>query len=92
VIKSVGDSFSKEPKRRQREVYYARGCVSRKLSPLHGVALFSVYATISPMDTRKAGRLGAIATNKILTPEIRSKAARKGWRNRKKQLKAFISN
>lgn len=37
------------------------------------------------MDTREAGRLGALITNKILTTEGRRKAAKKGWRNKKKK-------
>ena len=39
------------------------------------------------MDTKEAGRLGAIKTNKILTSESRRKAAKKGWRLRKAKLK-----
>lgn len=39
------------------------------------------------MDTSEAGKLGALATNKLLTKEGRSKAAKKGWRNRKKAAK-----
>lgn len=31
-------------------------------------------------------RMGAEATNKILTKEARAKAARKGWRKRKKSV------
>lgn len=38
------------------------------------------------MDTRKAGRMGALITNQILTTEMRQKAAKKGWRNRMKRL------
>lgn len=38
------------------------------------------------MDTRTAGRMGALITNKILTTETRRKAAKKGWRNRRKRL------
>lgn len=38
------------------------------------------------MDTREAGRKGALITNTKLTTEIRRKAARKGWRLRKKKL------
>lgn len=41
------------------------------------------------MDTRKAGRMGALITNSKLTKEIRSKAAKKGWRNRKKRENGF---
>jgi hypothetical protein len=40
------------------------------------------------MDTREAGRLGAIATNKIYTKEMRVKAAKKGWRKRRATKKA----
>ena len=36
------------------------------------------------MDTKKAGRMGALITNQKLTKEGRSKAAKKGWRNRRK--------
>lgn len=32
------------------------------------------------------GRRGAAITNKLLTREQRSKAAKKGWKNRKKKL------
>jgi len=39
------------------------------------------------MDVAQAGRLGAIKTNKILTSETRSKAAKKGWKLRKEKLK-----
>jgi hypothetical protein len=50
------------------------------------------------MDTRQAGRLGAIATNKKLTKEQRSKAAKKAWRTKRqkaagiptKKLKAML--
>ena len=38
------------------------------------------------MDTREAGRRGALITNKKLTTEGRRKAARKGWKNRKQRL------
>lgn len=37
------------------------------------------------MDTVTAGRMGALITNKILTTEGRRKAAKKGWRLRKKR-------
>lgn len=37
------------------------------------------------MDTKEAGRRGALITNKKLTKEGRSKAAKKGWRNKKKK-------
>lgn len=33
------------------------------------------------------GRRGAATVNKMLTKEQRSKAAKKGWKNRKKKLK-----
>lgn len=39
------------------------------------------------MDTREAGRMGALITNTKLTTEGRQKAARKGWRKRKAALK-----
>lgn len=38
------------------------------------------------MDTKIAGAMGARITNKILTTETRIKAAKKGWRLRKKRL------
>lgn len=38
------------------------------------------------MTASEMGKLGAIKTNEILTPESRSKAARKGWRLRKARL------
>lgn len=38
------------------------------------------------MTLSEAGRLGAIKTNKLLTAEKRKRAAKKGWRNRKKRL------
>ena len=41
------------------------------------------------MDIKEFARLGAVATNKILTTEGRRKAANKGWKNHKKQLKAL---
>jgi hypothetical protein len=44
------------------------------------------------MDVSTMGRLGAKATNKILTHEQRSKAARKGWRLRKQKLKELAKN
>lgn len=40
------------------------------------------------MDASEMGRRGAAAVNKILTKEQRSKAAKKGWKNREKKLKA----
>lgn len=43
------------------------------------------------MDTRKAGRLGALKTNSILTTEVRRRAAKKGWRNRKKKLEQLLA-
>ena len=39
----------------------------------------------SYMDVSEAGRRGALATNKLLTKEGRSRAAKKGWKNRKKK-------
>lgn len=42
------------------------------------------------MNVSEAGRLGALKTNKILTREMRQKAARKGWKNRKKKQHASI--
>lgn len=36
----------------------------------------------------EAGKKGARITNSLLTKEKRSKAAKKGWRDRKKMLKA----
>ena len=48
--------------------------------PLHG--------TLSLMDIKEMARLGAAATNKLLTKEGRAKAAKKGWKNRRKQLKS----
>jgi hypothetical protein len=41
------------------------------------------------MDVSEMGRRGALATNKLLTTEGRRKAATKGWKRRKKQLKAL---
>jgi hypothetical protein len=38
------------------------------------------------MDTKEAGRRGALITNKILTTEGRRKAAKKGWKLRHKKL------
>ena len=35
------------------------------------------------MDTREAGRMGAIITNQKLTTEGRRKAAKKGWIKRR---------
>lgn len=40
------------------------------------------------MDTKIAGRMGALVTNKKLTTEGRRKAAKKGWRKRKATLAA----
>jgi hypothetical protein len=46
---------------------------------------FAPYATIGHiMDTKEAGRMGALITNSKLTTEGRRKAAKKGWRNKKK--------
>lgn len=42
----------------------------------------------SQMDASEMGRRGAAAVNKLLTKEQRSKAAKKGWQQRKKKLKA----
>lgn len=39
------------------------------------------------MDISEFARRGALATNKLLTKESRSKAAKKGWRKRKKKAK-----
>src|SRR5580692_9262221 len=39
------------------------------------------------MDTKEAGRKGALKTNKILTPEVRRRAAKKGWAKRRKRMK-----
>lgn len=39
------------------------------------------------MNVSEAGRLGALKTNKILTPEGRAKAAKKGWKLRKARIK-----
>lgn len=39
------------------------------------------------MDASEMGKRGAKVTNKLLTPETRSKAAKKGWRARKAKLK-----
>ena len=36
------------------------------------------------ISANEMGRRGAAATNKILTTEGRRKAAKKGWRNRRK--------
>jgi len=38
------------------------------------------------MDASEMGRRGAAKTNKLLTPEKRSKAAKKGWTRRNKRL------
>ena len=38
------------------------------------------------MDASEMGRKGAKITNKLLTTEGRRKAAKKGWRLRKKRL------
>ena len=51
------------------------------------VALFSIYSILdSHMDTREAGRRGALITNTKLTTEGRRKAAKKVWKLRKKRL------
>ena len=42
----------------------------------------------SYMDVSEAGRRGALATNKLLTKETRSKAAKKGWKNRRTKLQS----
>lgn len=41
------------------------------------------------MEASEMGRRGAKITNKLLTSEQRSKAAKKGWRLRKEKLKDF---
>ena len=46
--------------------------------------ILSVY-----MDVSEAGRRGALATNKLLTKETRSKAAKKGWKNRRTKLQSI---
>lgn len=43
-------------------------------------------AIVRGMDTREAGRMGALKTNKILTSEMRKKAAKKGWKLRKQRI------
>ena len=56
--------------------------------PQHGVALFTfILYSVSmqkKMTVQEAGRLGALVTNKKLTSEMRRRAAKKGWRNRRK--------
>lgn len=39
------------------------------------------------MDASAMGKKGVKITNKLLTPEKRSQAAKKGWRLRKQRLK-----
>lgn len=41
------------------------------------------------MDASDMGKKGASITNKKLTTEGRSKAARKGWKVRKERLRSF---
>ncbi len=40
------------------------------------------------MDISEMARRGALATNKLLTKETRSKAAKKGWKSRRAKLKS----
>jgi len=42
------------------------------------------------MTVQEAGRLGALVTNKILTTEMRSRAAKKMWRRLKKERKLKV--
>ena len=44
------------------------------------------------MTASEMGKRGAAITNKILTTEGRRKAAKKGWKNRRKQLTPNIVN
>jgi hypothetical protein len=39
------------------------------------------------MNQKEMARRGALATNKLLTKETRSKAAKKGWKNRRKKFR-----
>lgn len=62
----------------------------------HDVAHF-VKGVYSPGMFKKGGptasemgKLGAIKTNEILTPETRSVAAKKGWQLRKERLKKEV--
>lgn len=54
---------------------------------MHTFARKRAYGIVRTMNIKEMARLGAIATNKILTKETRSKAAKKGWRDRKKKIK-----
>lgn len=44
------------------------------------------------MDTAKAGRMGAKITNQLLTTEGRRRAAKKGWRLKKKRQKLLTAS
>lgn len=53
----------------------------------HGIVRFlRQNKGLGGMDIKEFARLGAEATNKLLTKEGRSKAAKKGWRRRKKKV------
>lgn len=41
---------------------------------------------MTKLTHEEIARMGAYATHKLLTPEKRRKAAKKGWRLRKKKL------
>lgn len=53
-----------------------------------GVRFNQLCVILFTMDTKKAGAMGALITNKKLTTETRRKAAKKGWRRRKASLAA----
>jgi hypothetical protein len=46
-----------------------------------------MFSKDKSMTASEMGRLGAIKTNAMRTPEGRSAAAKKGWRMRKQKLK-----
>lgn len=43
------------------------------------------FTYMKDITAKEAGRMGAEITNKKLTKEIRSKAAKKGWRKIKRE-------
>lgn len=47
----------------------------------------SMFGAKKPMTASEMGKRGIKITNSLLTPESRSKAAKKGWKLRKERLK-----
>ncbi len=63
----------------------------QRLNPVinkSGFGRKSKVRMLSSITASEMGKLGALKTNKILTPEGRSIAAKKGWKKRKQAAKS----